>query len=136
MSYIANESRYLTLIHQFLNSEVDVEAFQREFFFMWKADRDEEYAKRDTWPERYDLQLVDAHSRGEITSEEFEIKWVELFGYAEYRDLREMLDRVFTACDVFDPKPESEFDINEAQLRTEVAGNLATYQAAKANQRS
>ena len=134
MSYVANEKQYLDLIHQLLNSEVDGETFCREFCPLWRADRDEQYAERDTWADRYDLQLTDAHNRGEISSEEFERKWVELFGYAEYKHLLEMLDRIFTACDVFDPEPEREFDIDEGQLKSEVASHLATYETAKTKQ--
>ncbi len=136
MNYVANEKQYLEIIHQLLNAEVDGETFCREFSSLWKADRDEEYAKRDAWAERYDLQLVDAHGRGEISSEEFERKWVELFGYAEYKDLVEMLDRIFTACDVFDPEPERELEIDEAQLKNEVALHLGAYEAVKAKQRA
>jgi hypothetical protein len=136
MSYVANENRYLRLINQLLTSEVGGETFCQEFCSLWKADRDEQYADRNSWAERYDLQLIEAHGRGDISSEEFERKWVELFGYAEYKHLLEMLDRIFTACDVFDPEPEREIDIDEPQLKSEVATHLAAYETAKTKQYS
>ena len=136
MSYVANEKRYLQLINRLLSSEVDGETFCREFSSLWKSDRDEQYAERAAWPGRYDLQLIEAHSRGEISTEEFGRKWDDLFGYAGHEHLLEMLDRVFTACDAFDPEPEREMDIDESQLKREVSGHLAAYETAKTKQTS
>ena len=106
MSYISNETQYLELIHQLLCSQIDGEYFCRQFSALWRVDRDEQIAKREVWPERYDLQLIEAHRHGKISPDEFERKWVELWGYGEHKHLLGMLDSIFTACDVFVPLPK------------------------------
>ena len=128
MSYAANEAFYLKLIQQLLSAELNGEAFCHEFMRQWRIDRDEEYKKRDAWPERYDLQLIAAHQRGELTDEEYHRQWVELWGYTEYQTLCEMLDRIFTACDCFHTVPEGQFEIDEGQLKKAVADNLNRYE--------
>lgn len=134
MGYVANEKQYVELIHQFLNSEIDIEIFCERFGSLWRADRDEEWSKRDTWAERYDLQLIEAFNRGDITGEEFQQKFAQLFESENYQDLMAMTDRVFTACDVFRVEPEAEYEIDESELRREIAEHLATYEATKAKQ--
>jgi hypothetical protein len=42
-----------------------------------------------------------------------------------------MLASIFTACDVFDPIPEREYEIDEVQLKSEVGARLADYEAEK-----
>ena len=131
MSFVGNEKHYLELIRQLLDKEIDGETFCSKFEPSWMADRNEEYAISDTWPERYDLQLIESYRQGAISSEEFERKWVELWGYGGYRNLVEMLGCIFTACDVFFPVPEREYEIDESQLRIEVEARLTEYEAKK-----
>ena len=134
MSYVANEKQYLELIRQFLNSKVDGETFCTKFSSLWRVDRDEEWSKVETWSERHDLQLTEAFNRGDITGEEFQQKWRELFGSESYADLASMTDRIFTACDVFQVEPDTEYEIDETELRREVAEHLASYESAKPKQ--
>lgn len=134
MSYVANQKRYLELIRQFLNFEIDVEIFRKSFSSLWRVDRDEEWSKRDSWSERYDLQLTEAFNRGDITGEEFQQKFAQLFDSESYADLAAMTDRIFTACDVFQVEPEAEYEIDEAELRREIAEHLAAYEATKPKQ--
>jgi hypothetical protein len=133
MSYLTNEPNYLQLIHQFLNFEIDAESFCQKFSSLWKIDRDEQESQRNSWSERYDLQLIDAFQRKEIMAEEFERKWVELHGYGEYKHLLEMVDKIFTACDAFNPKPESEYEIDEVELRNELRTQFANYETTQSN---
>ena len=135
MSYVANEKQYLELIRQFLGSKVDGETFCTKFCSLWRIDRDEEWSKVETWSERYDLQLTEAYNRGDISGEEFQQKWRELFDSESYQDLAAMTDRIFTACDVFHTEPEAEYEIDKTQLRREVAEHLAVYESAKPKQR-
>lgn len=135
MGYAANEKLYLELIRQFLDYKVDVETFCERFRSLWKADRDEEWSKRDAWSERYDIQLTEAYNRGDITGEEFQQKWRELFDSESYENLSAMIDRIFTACDVYQVEPEAEYEIDELELRREVAEHLAAYKALKTKKR-
>ena len=135
MSYVANEKRYLEPIRQFLDSEIDVETFCKKFSSLWRVDRDEEWSKVEMLPERPDTQLTEAFHRGDITGEEFQQKFTQLFDSESYQDLAAMTDRIFTACDVFQVEPEAAYEIDETELRREVAEHLATYESAKSKQR-
>jgi len=132
VTYIGNEELYLELIRKFLNSEIDGETFCCDYFPMWRVDRDEEDIQRASWSERHDLKLIEAYRRDEISLEEFERKWSELFGYSTNRHLVDMLSRIFTACDVFAPVPESDYEIDETGLRGEVGTLFAAYEAERA----
>jgi hypothetical protein len=132
VSYAANELLYLNLIRELLCAKLDGETFCGAFMRQWKADRDEQIAKSESWPERYDLQLIEAYQRGALTAEEFHRKWAELWGYTEYDSLCEMLDRVFTVCDCFAPAPEGPCEVSEDQLKQEVSEILRCYEERKA----
>ncbi len=134
MSYVANENRYLELIRQLLDSEIDGETFCQRFSSLWRVDRDEEWSKAETWSERHDLKLTEAYNRGDISGEVFQQKWRELFGSESYEDLTAMTNRIFTACDVFCVEPEAAYEIDETELQREVAEHLATYESAKSKQ--
>jgi hypothetical protein len=133
MSYQAHKDRYLDLIHSFLNSELDGPTFEAAFMRLWKQDRDEQWARKQSWPEPYDEQLQNALKGGAITADEFSQRWRELWGYPsrEEQGLIDMLDRVFTASDAFvaDPQlrsqPEVEYD--EDQFRSEVGRIFESY---------
>lgn len=131
MSYILNEKLYLRLIRQFLNSELDAETFCDKFSSLWRVDRDEEWSKVQNGSERSDLQLTEPFNRGDVSAEVFQQKWRELFGSESYEDLTALTDRIFTACDVFRDEPEAKYEIDEAQLLSEVKDHLAIYESAK-----
>lgn len=135
MSYASNEKRYLELIRQFLASEFDAETFCEKFSSLWRVDRDEEWSKVQNGSERPDLQLTEAFNRGDISAEAFQQKWRELFGSESYENLAAMTDRIFTACDVFRDEPEAKYEIDEAELRREVAEHLAVYEVANSKER-
>ena len=129
MSRFANKERYFAMIQAFLDGETDPEAFCNEFIALWVQDIDEEGARATTWPEPYDKQLLAARERGEISQEEFSRRWSELWGYAEDVPYVELLDKIHSACEVFDPQPRFEWEIDEAQLRADVARDVALYKA-------
>lgn len=134
MSLDEYKDRYLALIHQFLGREITGAEFDEGYSKLWIQDRDETYAKRESWPERFDLQLEAAFERGEINSEEFSKRWAELWEYANELPFVEMRDNVFTACYslVEDPSirdPRYEYD--EDQLRAYVKATLWAYEVRK-----
>lgn len=101
MSYIANRDVYFGLIKQLLDGTMPADDFSADLCYWWTHDRDEQYTLRDTWPERYDLQLLSALRSGEIGSEEFSKKMAVLFGYEQDMPLTRMVDSLYTACDAF-----------------------------------
>ena len=98
----ANKQEYLTLMKRFLNSEIDGKTFQVMFLGMWRRDRDESYSKAESWPKRYDIDLMETRLRGEMTGEEFSKRWRDLWGYEPTRWL-EIQDRLFRDVDRFEP---------------------------------
>lgn len=113
MSYLGNEQNYLELINRFCDHKIEPEVFCQKWLSLWRIDRDEQYARMDFWAERYDIQLQAALESKEITPEEFERKWIDLYGYSEYKHLIELIDRIFAACEAYNPKPENESEIDE-----------------------
>lgn len=107
MSYAANRERYGQLVGDFLSGRVDGPTFERAFFVLWRADRDEEHARKRAWAEPYDLQLQSALRQGSITGEEFGRRWGDLWGYPSPDEWawREALDEIFSACDAFVADP-------------------------------
>ena len=107
MSYATNRERYGQLVRDFLSGRVDGPTFEQAFLALWRADRDEEYARKRDWAEPYDLQLQSALRQGSITGEEFSRRWRDLWGYQSPDDLawREALDEIFSACDAFVADP-------------------------------
>ncbi len=108
---------------------MDVESFCDQFTKIWMQYRDSMLAKRFTWTERYDLELQQMLEHGEITKEEFGVKWLELWGYANTLPLINMIDVIHSSCDAFNYVPESEWEIDENQLRLEVANAIAVYKS-------
>ena len=104
MSYQDHKKTYIELIFSFIKQNLDGPEFERRFSGLWEADRDEQRASTD---------------RGSGTLEgptmETDGKFID------------MLDRVFTACDVFDVDPKEEWEIGEEQLRSYVTEMLESY---------
>jgi len=77
---------------------------------------------------------VTALEQGKISSEEFGVKWAELWGYAGDEPFAEMRDKVFTACDFFiedseDPTIKAQpYELDEKQFLTYVKDTLAAYE--------
>jgi hypothetical protein len=122
MDHIQKEKQYLKLIQQFLQSGIESKIFCDDFFRLRRKDREAEDARRESWPERYDIQLIEQLKREELTKEEFSRKWTELWGYQDYVNFYEMLDRIFTTCDCYSSSPSQIWEIDEKQL-IDVIGN-------------
>ena len=77
--------------------------------------------------------LIASLKKGEITKEEFSTKWNALWGLSKTdRSLREVLDKVFSACDAFNPDPSSRenYEYSQDELRTFVIEVLSKDQEA------
>jgi hypothetical protein len=123
---------YMELMKRFLLSEIDGRTFQTTFLDMWRSDRDASYARVQTWPKRYDIELMDARLRGDLNPEEFSVRWQKLWGYEPTRWL-EIQDALFRDVDRFEPDPvlyeeskqdpvrqNADYCITEAELRERV----------------
>jgi hypothetical protein len=78
MNHVENEKQYPNLIEQFLKLEINSETFCDDFFKLRREDRKTLDARIESWPERYDMQLIDQLQREELAKEEFSQKWAEL----------------------------------------------------------
>ena len=99
---------------------------------VWKHDRDEEDSLRLTWDRPYDQELIKRRQSGALTDREFFEQWSRLWGISETgRVLRGVLDRVFTACDVFNEDQErASYELDETGLRREAQQLIAELEAA------
>lgn len=89
------ERIYLQVVQSFLQGQLPVDDFVRDFMHQWREDRDAEW------------KLLDVKSTSTAETDEFSAA----------------VDQAFTACDCFSNAPSNEFEISEAQLRLEL-GNL------------
>ncbi|MFB8794879.1 MAG: hypothetical protein U7126_11820 [Microcoleus sp.] len=127
------ESKFETIVQQFLGGEMSAEQFSSDFTTLWMSFRDEQYKIKDTWDKRYDLELLEHLQKGELTSEEFTQKSRELMGTTEIFEFINMVDAIHSACHVFNPFPGPIFEgeITEEQLRAEVQALITNYQSKK-----
>ncbi len=128
MSGTIRHEEYFSLIEDFLSRDLEVAAFCSKFTALWIRDRDETYSKKATWQQPYDELLIAAFQRGEIGGSEFQQRSAELWGYAEDIEFQTMVDALHSACSVFRPSPELQWEIGEEELRREVGEALANYQ--------
>jgi DnaJ-domain-containing protein 1 len=133
----SRNARILHLLVRFINKETQATRFVSNFMKLWKENRDSQAEIKKTWKEPFDEKLQAALFRNEISKEDFTSRWLELWGISSERDraFLEMIDRIFTACDMFRKEPESKFELNETQLRSFVAKALSTYLRSLANQK-
>lgn len=125
----ANRLRFYTLILEFIISDMNAEQFVKKYMTIWKKKCEAQWTIKKTWPEPYDQQLFAAVRRKEISTEEFNERWNELWGEQSETEalFSDMTDRVFTACDVYREKPEAAYEIDEKQLRAFVAQPLSSF---------
>lgn len=93
LTYLAHENDYRSLVSKFVSGQIDPNDFVEQYFALWKRDRDAQW---------------EHVNRGNTLNPQEQV----LCGF---------LDRIFTACDCYSDRPESPYDISEAQLREEVA---------------
>jgi hypothetical protein len=131
MNYSEKEEQYMNLVQLFLKAEITPETFRDKFFNLRREDGKANDAKMESWPERYDLRLIEQMQHGKITKEEFSQKWAELWGYKDYVHFEEMLDQIFTSCDCYAPAPSLAWDIDGEQLSDEIKRLYNAYQRSK-----
>ena len=93
LTYLAHENDYRSLVSKFVSSQIDPRSFVAQYFALWKRDRD--------------AQWEHVHRGNTLDPQE--------------QSLCDFLDRIFTACDCYSDRPETQYDISETQLREEVA---------------
>lgn len=84
----------LQVVRNFLQGQLPVDDFIRDFMHLWRENRDAEWG------------LPDGSPTAAIQGDEFS----------------NALDQAFTACDCFSHEPINEFHISETQLRRELQG--------------
>lgn len=94
MALQRNERIYLQVVQSFLQGQLPVDAFVREFMNQWRQDRDA------------DWKLLEGASTSALQANEFSAA----------------LAQAFTACDCYSHEPNNEFEISETQLRLELQG--------------
>ena len=128
MSFQKNQHRYLGLMTRFAKSKLSGSLFVAQFMALWRTDRDADYEIKKSWNVPSDEMLIISLRKGEITKEEFARKWNALWGLSKTDQLlRDLLDKVFTACDVFSPDPDArqDYEYSEDELRTFVMSSLS-----------
>jgi len=121
MSFQKNQHRYFDLMFRFATGKLSAALFTTNFMELWRKDRDADYEIKKSWNAPYDEMLIASLKKGEITKEEFATKWNTLWGLSKTEQLlRDLLDGVFTACDVFNPDADSreDYEYSESELRT------------------
>jgi hypothetical protein len=122
------ELKFLALIKSLLVREVSVEQFCDDFTDLWIEFRDKTEEVSQTWDERYDLKLIESRLCGEITPDDFSKQYLELWGITEISDFCNMVNAIHSMCSAYNPLPKSDWEINEDQLRAEVAASITNYE--------
>lgn len=83
------KEEYVQLIRKYVNHQIDEATFGAEFQKLHGSYVALEDEKTNSWPERYDIKLLEAHRQGKISTEEFTKRWYELWGEkpARWRDI-------------------------------------------------
>jgi len=127
MSFQKNQHCYLDLMTRFAEGKLSGAFFVTKFMDLWRTDRNAGYEIKKSWNAPYDEMLIASLRKGEITKEEFARKWNALWRLSETEQrLRDLLDMIFTACDVFNPDSDSreDYEYSEYELRTFVINIL------------
>ncbi|MGI4789175.1 MAG: colicin immunity domain-containing protein [Janthinobacterium lividum] len=115
----------------FLERQIKVQTFCTKFTKLWMQERDNSYAKKVDWPEPYNELIIASFQRGEISGSEFRQAYSDLWSNAEDQEFEETINAIYSACDCWYPLPEREGEIDENQLRREVADAFAALREPK-----
>ena len=121
MNFRTDPHRYFNLMTRFAEGKLSALRFVAKFMELWRKDRNADYEIKKSWNAPHDEMLIASLQKGKITRAEFKTKWNALWGLSERDRLtRELLDKVFTACDVFNPDAASreDYEYSEDALRT------------------
>jgi hypothetical protein len=121
------ESQCCMLIARFLNQEICTEEFCKDLVELWIRFRDTQEKIKETWDKPYDRMLVTDRLNGVMTTEEFSKRYKDLWRLDEISSFSNLIDRVHSACNIFNPFPESEWEIDEQQFRLEVYAIFENY---------
>ena len=121
------ESQCCTLIVRFLSQEICIEEFCQDLVKLWIRFRDTQEKIKETWDKPYDQMLVADLLNGVTTTEEFSKRYRDLWRLDEISSFSNLIDRVHSACNIFNPFPESEWEIDEQQFCLEVYALFENY---------
>lgn len=99
---------------------MQINEFCSLFTDLWMQLRDEKEHLRETWPERYDLQLQEAFRRNELSAEEFSRRFNALWHISELDPLFDVINEVHSACSIFNPSPQHAWEMDEQQFKAEI----------------
>jgi hypothetical protein len=122
MSYESNLAEYRRIIQEFLEHRMESSAFVDTFIRIWKADWDAVLSQKTQWAEPFDEKLSKQRHDGDIDREAFADAWSNLWKMTPHsKRLRDLLDQIFSACNVFNEEPDREnYELDEVGLREEV----------------
>jgi hypothetical protein len=112
--------RLITVIDEFLNEKIDIDTFCRDLSRLWIAFSDENLKIKESWDRRYDVELQKEFVQGKITANEFRERYNKLCRLTEFEDFTNTINPIHGLCDFYNPIPETEWEVNEAQFRAEV----------------
>jgi len=124
-----NHKRFSDLILEFVEGETPADRFVPRFIKLWNKARDAQRSQKQSWSEPFDEQLKAAFLGKRISAEEFSAQWTKLWGYRSENDVKflDLIDRLFSACDVYRHAPRSDFEYDEDRLRAFVAETFSAY---------
>lgn len=123
------ESGFGLIITKFLNHEISPDLFISEFTELWMTFRDDQMKIKESWDRPYDQELISERIQGKLTSEEFSEKYLELWGITEFKDFDKMINYIHSLFSSYAPEPESEWQVNEDNLRAQVTNIFQEYKS-------
>ena len=98
MNHWDNRNQYHVLLENFVQGKINSVEFEENFADLWREDRDKSFLRSITL----------GNSEQAVQQNQ-----------AEAEKLEQVLSRVFTACDVFDPDPttRTQYEYGEEELR-------------------
>lgn len=114
------EAKLITIIDEFLNEKIDINTFCRDLSGLWIAFRDENDKIKESWERRYDVELKKDFIQGKITADEFRERYSKLCRLTESEDFTSVINPIHGLCGFYNPIPEEEGEVDEAQFRAEV----------------
>jgi len=123
---------FIDTIELFLNHQIEPDEFCDRFVKLWIISRDEHLKIKETWDRPYDRELISAKLEGMITSEEFNKKYLALWGMEEKINFHNMIDDIHSLCMSSSDEPESDWEVDRNALFLEVTLALRAYQSSEA----
>lgn len=122
---------FIDTIELFLNHQIESDEFCDRFVKLWIISRDEHLKIKEIWDRPYDRELISAKLEGMITSEEFNTKYLALWGMEEKINFYNTIDYIHSLCMSSSDEPESEWEFDKNALLLEVTLALRAYQSSE-----